>query len=119
MFTVFWYVVIFMHIGLVFFVQSFVPNMDPTGFKMARFLLIALLFVIAFKRKKLSLWIFSSMILGIEVGMDFPSFGLEMERFGKIFIRLIKSLVGPLIFATLVVGIAGHSNLKQVGRICL
>ncbi|MEN9440821.1 MAG: hypothetical protein RLZ33_897, partial [Bacteroidota bacterium] len=119
MFTVFWYVVIFMHIGLVFFVESFVPNMDPTGFKMARFLLIALLFVIAFKRKKLSLWIFSSMILGIEVGMDFPSFGLEMERFGKIFIRLIKSLVGPLIFATLVVGIAGHSNLKQVGRIGL
>lgn len=119
MFTVFWYVVIFMHIGLVFFIESFVPNMDPIGFKMARFLLIALLFVISFKRKKLSLWIFSSMILGIEVGMDFPAFGLEMERFGKIFIRLIKSLVGPLIFATLVVGIAGHSNLKQVGRIGL
>src|SRR5574343_109065 len=119
MFTVFWYVVIFMHIGLIFLIESFVPNMDPTGFKMARFLLIALLFVISFKRKKLSLWIFSSMILGIEVGMDFPAFGLEMERFGKIFIRLIKSLVGPLIFATLVVGIAGHSNLKQVGRIGL
>jgi proton glutamate symport protein len=59
------------------------------------------------------------MILGIEVGMDFPVFALEMERFGKIFLRLIKSLVAPLIFATLVVGIAGHSNLKQVGRIGL
>jgi proton glutamate symport protein len=51
--------------------------------------------------------------------MDFPTFALEMERFGKIFLRLIKSLVAPLIFATLVVGIAGHSNLKQVGRIGL
>jgi len=81
--------------------------------------LIGYLFLISFKRKKLSLWIFSSMILGIEVGMDFPVFALEMERFGKIFLRLVKSLVAPLIFATLVVGIAGHSNLKQVGRIGL
>lgn len=119
MFTVFWYVVAFMHIGLVFLIESYVPNMDPTPFKMIRYLLIAYLFLISFKRKKLSLWIFSSMILGIEVGMDFPVFALEMERFGKIFLRLIKSLVAPLIFATLVVGIAGHSNLKQVGRIGL
>ena len=59
------------------------------------------------------------MILGVEVGMDFPSFALETERFGKIFLRMIKTLVAPLIFATLVVGIAGHSNLKQVGRIGL
>ena len=119
MFTVFWYVVAFMHIGLVFFIENKLPGFDPIGFKIVRYLLIAYLFVISFKRKKLSLWIFSSMILGIEVGMDFPVFALEMERFGKIFLRLIKTLVAPLIFATLVVGIAGHSNLKQVGRIGL
>ncbi len=119
MFTVFWYVVAFMHIGLVFFIENKLPGFDPTGFKIVRYLLIAYLFVISFKRKKLSLWIFSSMILGVEVGMDFPVFALEMERFGKIFLRLIKTLVAPLIFATLVVGIAGHSNLKQVGRIGL
>ncbi|MCF8415290.1 MAG: cation:dicarboxylase symporter family transporter [Crocinitomicaceae bacterium] len=119
LYTVFWYVIIFMHIGLVFLIESNFPNADPTGFRFARYVLIALLFVISFKRKKLSMWIFSAMILGIEVGMDFPTFALEMERFGKIFLRLIKSLVAPLIFATLVVGIAGHSNLKQVGRIGL
>ncbi|NDB35063.1 MAG: dicarboxylate/amino acid:cation symporter, partial [Flavobacteriia bacterium] len=67
----------------------------------------------------MALWIFSAMVLGIEVGMDFPAFSLEMERFAKIFLRLIKTLVAPLIFATLVVGIAGHSNLKQVGRMGL
>ena len=67
----------------------------------------------------MSLWIFSAMVLGIEVGMDFPAFALEMERLAKIFLRLIKTLVAPLIFATLVVGIAGHSNLKQVGRMGL
>ncbi len=119
MFTVFWYVVAFMHIGLVFFIENKLPGFDPTGFKIVRYPLIAYLFLISFKRKKLSLWIFSSMILGVEVGMDFPVFALEMERFGKIFLRLIKTLVAPLIFATLVVGIAGHSNLKQVGRIGL
>jgi proton glutamate symport protein len=108
-----------MHIGLVFFIENKLPGFDPTGFKIVRYLLIAYLFLISFKRKKLSLWIFSSMILGVEVGMDFPVFALEMERFGKIFLRLIKTLVAPLIFATLVVGIAGHSNLKQVGRIGL
>ena len=80
---------------------------------------MGLLIYISFKRKKLALWIFTAMILGVEVGMDFPAFALETERFGKIFLRMIKTLVAPLIFATLVVGIAGHSNLKQVGRIGL
>lgn len=119
LFTTFWYVVTFLNIGLMFFVESMVPSVDPTGFKLVRYALMAFLCLISFKRKKLSLWIFSSMIIGVEVGMDFPAFALEMERFGKIFLRLIKSLVAPLIFGTLVVGIAGHSNLKQVGRIGL
>lgn len=84
-----------------------------------RFLGIGLLYFIAFKRKKLSLWIFTSMLLGIEVGITFPMFGLEMERLGTIFLRLVKTLVAPLIIATLIVGIAGHSNIKQLGRIGL
>ncbi len=59
------------------------------------------------------------MILGVALGYFLPSVALEMERFGKIFLRLIKSLVAPLIFSTLVIGIAGHSSLKQVGRMGL
>jgi proton glutamate symport protein len=118
-FTVFWYIVVFVHIGFIFVIENSVSQIDLTAFKVVRYLLMAFLFLIAFKRKKLSLWIFSAMILGVGVGMDFPEFSLEMERFGKIFLRLIKSLVAPLIFATLVIGIAGHSNLKQVGRIGL
>ncbi|MBN9293141.1 MAG: cation:dicarboxylase symporter family transporter [Flavobacteriia bacterium] len=80
---------------------------------------ITILYYISYKRKKLSLWIFTSMLFGIEVGITFPLFGLEMERLGTIFLRLIKSLVAPLILSTLVVGIAGHSNIKQLGRIGL
>ena len=118
-YSLFWYIVTFLNIGLVFLIESALPGVDPIGFKIVRYALIAFLYLISFKRKKMSLWIFSSMILGIEVGMDFPAFALETERFGKIFLRLVKSLVAPLIFATLIVGIAGHSNLKQVGRIGL
>lgn len=118
-YSTFWFTVAFAMVGLLFFIQSKLPGIDPTVFKAFRYVFIAFLFLVSFKRKKLSLWIFSSMILGVEVGMDFPVFSLEMERFGKIFLRLIKTIVAPLIFATLVIGIAGHSNLKQVGRIGL
>jgi proton glutamate symport protein len=71
------------------------------------------------KKVKLTHWIFIAMILGVALGYFLPSVALEMERFGKIFLRLIKSLVAPLIFSTLVIGIAGHSSLKQVGRMGL
>ena len=118
-YSFFWYVSAFMLIGCLFFLESVLPNIQPILFKTVRYILMAFLFVVSYKRKKMSLWIFSAMIIGIEVGIDFPSFALEMERFGKIFLRLIKSLVAPLIFGTLVVGIAGHSNIKQVGRIGL
>ncbi|MCE2712191.1 MAG: dicarboxylate/amino acid:cation symporter, partial [Cryomorphaceae bacterium] len=116
-YTVFWYVIIFVHIALSFLLQNMFGGAE--FFKIIRYVLIAILFLISFKRKKLSLWIFSSMMAGMVVGMDFPAFALETERFGKIFLRLVKSLVAPLIFSTLIVGIAGHSNLKQVGRIGL
>jgi len=87
--------------------------------QIVRYLLMAFLLFVAYKRKKLALWIFAAMIIGVGVGIDFPIFSLEMERLGVIFLRLIKSLVAPLIFATLVVGIAGHTNMKQLGRIGL
>lgn len=117
-FSLFWYVIAFLNIGLVFLLENVIGG-SPIIYQVLRYILIAFLFLVSFKQKKLSFWIFSSMILGVEVGMDFPAFALEMERFGKIFLRLVKSLVAPLIFSTLVVGIAGHSSLKQVGRIGL
>jgi len=113
------YLVIFGVLLIGFVAQAYMKNVPSGLFESLRFVLITLLFLISFVRKKMSLWIFSAMVLGIEVGMDFPAFALEMERLAKIFLRLIKTLVAPLIFATLVVGIAGHSNLKQVGRMGL
>jgi proton glutamate symport protein len=56
------------------------------------------------------------MVVGAELGHDLPEIGVKMQIFSKIFLRMIKTIIAPLLFATLVVGIAGHSNLKQVGR---
>jgi proton glutamate symport protein len=72
--------------------------------------------VYAFRKKSLTTWILISMILGVEFGHDFPDIAIQLNLFSKIFLRMVKTIIAPLLFATLVVGIAGHSNLKQVGR---
>lgn len=78
---------------------------------------VLLMCTYALFRKQLTTWIFVSMILGICIGYDFPLLGKELNILSKIFIKMIKTIIAPLLFGTLVVGIAGHSNLKQVGRL--
>lgn len=118
-YSLFSYITTFFLIGFLFWVESLLPSVPREVFQISRYLGLGLLVLISIKRKKMSLWIFLAMIMAIEVGIDFPAFSLEMKRFGTIFLRLIKSLVAPLVFATLVVGIAGHSDIKQVGRMGL
>jgi proton glutamate symport protein len=59
------------------------------------------------------------MLVGVIAGYDFPRQAIASQIVTQIFLRLIKAIIAPLIFATLVVGIAGHSDLKQVGRMGL
>jgi Na+/H+-dicarboxylate symporter len=73
----------------------------------------------AWVRRSLTAWIFVAMLLGAEVGHDFPGAATHLRVLALIFLRLIKTIIAPLLFGTLVVGIAGHSNLKQVGRLGL
>ena len=68
------------------------------------------------KRNNLTTWILFSMVIGAEFGYDFPEVATQLKVVSKIFLKLIKTIIAPLIFGTLVVGIAGHANLKQVGR---
>jgi len=82
-----------------------------------RIITILLFMYYAIMQKKLPTWILVSMLIGIEVGYDFPHIAIHLDVLSKVFLKLIKTIIAPLIFATLVVGIAGHSNLKQVGRI--
>lgn len=57
------------------------------------------------------------MAAGVAVGHYYPEFGKELEILSKIFLRLIKSIIAPLLFATLVFGIAGSGSAKTMGRI--
>jgi Na+/H+-dicarboxylate symporter len=71
-------------------------------------------------KRSLTTWIFIAMIVGAVAGYDFPQIAddrhLNVRVLALIFLRLIKTVIAPLIFGTLVVGIAGHSDLKSVGR---
>src|SRR6266446_6198782 len=59
----------------------------------------------------------ASLLAGAELGHDAPSVALKLQFLGTIFLRLIKVIIAPLLFGTLVVGIAGHADLKKVGRL--
>jgi proton glutamate symport protein len=78
------------------------------------------------RRISLSQWILISMVVGISVGWAFPEAAraengwaaTDLNLLSSIFLRMIKSLIVPLLFATLVVGIAGHGDdMKKVGRL--
>lgn len=57
-----------------------------------------------------------SMVIGLETGIDFPKIGQNLGILSTIFIQLIKTVIAPLLFGTLVLGVASHGNLKQIGR---
>jgi proton glutamate symport protein len=73
----------------------------------------------ALGRKSLTVWILFGIVAGAEFGYDWPARAVQLQVLGTIFLRLIKVIIAPLIFGTLVVGIAGHANLKKVGRMGL
>lgn len=81
-----------------------------------RLTVISILILYAVFKRSLTTWILISMIMGAEFGHDLPEIAVGMNVVSKIFLRLIKTIIAPLLFATLVYGIAGHSDLKQVGR---
>jgi proton glutamate symport protein len=81
-----------------------------------RWLVISGLLTYGWKRKSLTTWILVAMVVGAEVGHDWPGVAINLRLLSLIFLNLIKTIIAPLLFGTLVVGIAGHSNLRQVGR---
>ena len=66
---------------------------------------------------QLYFWVLVGMILGVGVGHFIPQLGIELKPLGDAFIRLIRMMIAPIIFTTVVVGIAGMDSLKRVGRI--
>jgi len=67
-----------------------------------------------------SQWILISMVIGILIGWLAPDVAPNLKPFANIFLRMIKSLIVPLLFSTLVVGIAGHGDdMAKVGKLAL
>src|SRR5437899_8680577 len=72
------------------------------------------------RRRTLTQWIVVAMFVGVALGVFFPAFARSLLPISTAFIRIIKSIIVPLIFGTLVVGIAGHGDdMKRVGRLAL
>ncbi len=70
------------------------------------------------KKITLTRWIVIAIILGVLIGWQFPEWSQNLQVVSDIFLRLIKCIIVPLIFSTLVIGIAAHSDdLKAVGRL--
>ncbi|MDX2150741.1 MAG: cation:dicarboxylase symporter family transporter [Bryobacteraceae bacterium] len=69
------------------------------------------------RRLSLTAWIFVGMAVGIALGFAAPDIARQLQPVSNIFLRLIKSIIAPLLFGTLVYGIAGAGNIKTMGRI--
>jgi len=84
-----------------------------------RLVALVLLAGAAWRRRSLMAWIFWAMIAGAELGADAPAFAVSLRVFSDIFLRLIKTIVAPLILGTLITGIAAHGQMRSVGRMGL
>jgi len=84
-----------------------------------RWLGVVLIAASAIRRRSLTSWILVGLLAGAELGHDWPNVAVNLQFLGIIFLRLIRVIIAPLLFGTLVVGIAGHADLKKVGRLGL
>ena len=64
-------------------------------------------------------WTFLAMLAGVELGLDAPHVAAQARLPGDLFLRLIRMIVAPLLFATITTGIAGHNELRSVGRVAI
>jgi proton glutamate symport protein len=94
-----------------------IADIPETVLSVSRWAFTASLMLYAWFKKSLTAWIMAAMVLGVLVGFEVPAFSQQLKFLRQIFLNLVKTIVAPLLFSTLVVGIAGHSNLKQVGRL--
>jgi proton glutamate symport protein len=108
--------------GLVCFAASVAAtalHFSPVLAASLRWIGVALLVPFVLQRRSLLVWTFFAMLVGAELGVDAPHFAAQIRFLGDIFLRLIRLIVAPLIFGGLVTGIAGHGELRGVGRVAV
>jgi proton glutamate symport protein len=94
-------------------------HVPPVVLLVSRWLFIAALFAYGLARRSLTAWILIAMIAGGELGYDWPNAATSLRVVSQIFLRLIRVIIAPLLFATLVSGIGAHASLKKIGRMGL
>ena len=104
--------------AILFVLNRFVA-LPPNLLFGVRWLGLALLVFFGILHRKLTAWIIIAMAIGAAIGHDWPHFAVNLRVISAVFLRLIKTIIAPLLFATLVSGIAAHSDLKKVGRMGL
>src|SRR3954467_2541113 len=84
-----------------------------------RWIGIAAFLLFTLRRSSLMTWTFLAMLVGMELGIDAPHVASQVRLPGDLFLRLIRMIVAPLLFATITTGIAGHNELKSIGRVAV
>jgi proton glutamate symport protein len=84
-----------------------------------RWIGIACFLVYCVRMPSLMAWTFLAMIAGVELGLDAPHAAAQARLPGDLFLRLVRMIVAPLLFATITTGIAGHNELRSVGRVAI
>src|ERR671937_700179 len=69
--------------------------------------------------RQLYFQVITAIILGVLLGHFFPSIGASLSPLGDAFVKLIRMMIAPIIFTTVVVGIAKIGDMKEVGRVGL
>lgn len=70
-------------------------------------------------KSKVTFWTLIALIAGILFGWLCPHYAVKMQPLAVMFLRMIKMILAPLLFSTLVIGIAGHDDLKSLGKLGL
>jgi len=96
--------------------SAYLAPLPATLLLTVRWIAIGALILYGFARRSLTTWILVAMVVGAALGHDWPRVAVNLRVISLIFLRLIKTIIAPLLFATLVSGIATHSDLKKVGR---
>jgi len=102
--------------ALLVLADRYIVSVPQSALFVARWAFILVFAIHALQRRTLTTWIFFAMVAGAALGHDWPHVGANLRVVSLIFLRLIKTIIAPLLFATLVSGIAAHSDLKKVGR---
>jgi hypothetical protein len=84
-----------------------------------RLVALALFAIATLLRPSLFSWTLLAMLGGIELGLDAPGVAVQTRFLGDLFLRLIRTIISPLLFATVTTGIAGHGQLRSIGRVAL